>query len=90
MVFSAGVGVDDNIVGQAHVTATVALFGGEKMLAVGPVVIAQRHADRSVGIHHLLGGDDLDLIGVGVQAVDLMGNPANLLVVLADQLEGPL
>ena len=53
-------------------------------------MIAQRHADRSVGIHHLLGGDDLDLIGVGVQAVDLMGNPANLLVVLADQLEGPL
>ncbi len=89
-VGNAGVGVDDDLVGQPHVATAVALFGGEKMLAVGPVVIAQRHAYRGVGVHHLLCSDDLDLVGIGIQSVDLMGDTADLLVVLADQLEGPL
>ena len=86
----AGVGVDDDLVGQTHLPALVVLLRVQEVLAVGPMVVTQRHAYRGVGIHHLLGGDHLDLVGVGVQAVDLMGDTADLPVIFADQLEGPL
>jgi hypothetical protein len=78
-----------DLVGQAHLAALVALFGRQKMLAEGPVVIGHRHADRGVGVHHLLGGDDLELVGVGVEA-ELPGHAADFLVRLLDQVEGPL
>ncbi|MNF05005.1 hypothetical protein D3C80_2046420 [compost metagenome] len=58
------------------------------MLAIGPVVITDGHAHGGVGIHHLLGGDHLDLVGIGVQRIAL-GDAADLAVVLADQVEGP-
>jgi hypothetical protein len=66
-VGDAGVGVDDDLVGQPHVAALVALLGGDELLAVAPVVVVHRHAHRGVGVHHLLGGDDLELVGVGVE-----------------------
>jgi len=39
-----------------------------EVLAEGPVLVEQRHADRRVGVEHLLGGDDLDLVRVPGQA----------------------
>src|SRR6185369_15824277 len=45
--------------------------------------------DRRVRVHHLLGGDDLELVGIRVEAVALRGG-ADLLVVLLDQLERPV
>ena len=38
-----------------------------EMLAERPVLVEQRHADRGIGIQHLLGGDDLDLVGIDVE-----------------------
>ena len=87
-VGDAGVGVDHDLVGQAHLATLVVLFRTEEVLAVGPVVIADRHAHRGVGVHHLLGGDHLDLVRIGIQGIAL-GDPADFPVVLLDQLEGP-
>ena len=39
-----------------------------EMLAERPMLVEQRHSDRRVGIEHLFGGDDLDLIGIDVEA----------------------
>ena len=88
-VGDAGVGVDDDFVGKPHLPAAVGFLGTEELFAVGPVVITQRHADRGVGIHHLLGGDHLDLVGVGVQGVTF-GQAADFPVVGPDQVERPL
>jgi ABC-type uncharacterized transport system ATPase subunit len=62
-VGDARVGVDHDLVGQAHLAALVAVFGRQEVLAEGPVVVIDRHADGRVGIHHLFGGDDLQLVG---------------------------
>ncbi|MNF26851.1 hypothetical protein D3C84_74950 [compost metagenome] len=88
-VGDAGIGVDHDLVGQAHLSAFVILLGAEEVFAIGPVVITQGHAHRGVGVHHLLGGDQLDLDGVGVQRI-AFGEPADFAVVGANQLEGPL
>jgi len=88
-VTDAGVGVDDDLIGQAHVATAVVLFGGDELFAVRPVPVVHRHAHAGVGVHHLLGRDDLELIGVGVQLVAL-GRGTNDLVVLLDQLERPI
>ncbi len=88
-VADAGVGVDDDLVGQAHRAALVVLLGRDELLAVAPVAVVHRHADRRVGVHHLLGGDDLQLVRVGIQAVAL-GRGADHRVVLLDQLEAPV
>ncbi len=66
-VADAGVGVDDDLVGQAHLAAPVAALVGDEFLAVAPVAVVHRHADRGVGVHHLLGGDDLELVRIGVE-----------------------
>src|SRR5690606_1587494 len=88
-VGDARVGVDHDLVRQAHLPAGVGLFRAQEVFAIGPVLVADRHADRGVGVHHLLGGDDFDLVGIGVQAVTL-GQAGDLPVVGLDQLEGPL
>ena len=87
-VSDAGVGVDHDLVGQAHLTALIALGGTEELLAEGPVMVANRHAHGAVGVHHLFGADHLNLVGVGVQA-ELGGALGNLVVVFLDQLERP-
>ncbi len=67
-VADAGVGIDDQLVGEAaHAALVVGLVAGEA-LAERPVPVHQRHADRGVGIEHLLGGDHLDLVGIDVEA----------------------
>ena len=85
----AGIGVDDDLVGQAHLPPAVGLLGHQEVLAEGPVMVVHRHAHRRVGIHHLLGADDLQLVRIGVEPV-LLGNPRDLRVVFVDQLESPL
>jgi hypothetical protein len=38
-----------------------------KVLAERPVLVEQGHADRGIRIEHLLGGDHLDLVHIGVE-----------------------
>jgi hypothetical protein len=52
------------------------------------VVVVDRHPDRRVGVHHLLGGDQLHLDRVGVEP-ELAGDPVDLGVVGLDEFEGP-
>jgi hypothetical protein len=54
-VGDAGVGVDHDLVGQTHLAALVLLLVDDEVLAEGPVVVADRHADARVGVEHLLG-----------------------------------
>ena len=48
-------------------TRAVEPFLAREQLAERPVVIHQRHAQRRIGVEHLLGRDDLDLIGIDVE-----------------------
>ena len=85
----AGKNVVTYDVGQAHVAALVVLLGGDEFLAVAPVAVVHRHAHAGIGIHHLLGGDDLELVGIGVQS-EAVRRHADHAVVLLDELEGPV
>ena len=64
---NARIGIDDNFVRKAGVAATVELLFARKQLAERPMVVHKRHAKRRIGIEHLFGGDDLDLVGVDVE-----------------------
>jgi hypothetical protein len=88
-VADAGVRVDDDLVGQPHLAAPVALLVGDELLAVAPVTVVHRHPDRGIGVHHLLGGDDLELIRIGVQT-EALSSRADHVVVALDQLEAPV
>jgi hypothetical protein len=55
-----------------------------EMLAERPMLVEQRHADRRIGIQHLLRGDDLDLVGIGVEA---QFSSRNLLAGIVDTLQ---
>jgi hypothetical protein len=85
----AGIGVDHDLIGQPHLPTPVVLLGQDELLAVGPVLIAERHPHRGIGIHHLLGGDDLDLVGVDIQPEVVHRNLADDLVVTLDHRERP-
>ena len=87
-VGDAGVGVDDDLVGQAHLATAVALFGVQETLSEGPVMVVDGHADGRIGVHHLLRSDDLELDGVGVEP-ELPRHPVDLGVVGLDEVEGP-
>ncbi|MCY1308280.1 hypothetical protein D9M70_582740 [compost metagenome] len=64
----AGVGIDHQLIGEAAVPlAIVVLLIGEA-LAEGPMLVHERHADRGIGVEHLLGGDDLQLVRVDAEA----------------------
>ena len=66
-VADAWIGVDHDLIREAlHAGAVHRLVAGE-VLAERPVLVEQRHADRGIGIEHLLGADDLDLVGIDVQ-----------------------
>ena len=60
-ISDAGTRVDDDLVGQAHLTAPVTLLRGHELFAERPVMVAHRHAHRGIRVDHLLGGDHLDL-----------------------------
>src|SRR4029077_7902117 len=38
-----------------------------ELLAERPVLVEQGHADRAIGIHHLLGVDHFDLVGIDIE-----------------------
>src|SRR5262245_35195258 len=59
--------VDHDLVGEPPETSSIERLVMGEMLAEGPVLVEQRHADRGIGIEHLLGGDDLDLVGIDVE-----------------------
>ena len=63
----AGRTVDHDLIGEAAIALAVGGFLKRKMLAERPVFVEQRHADRGIGVQHLLGGDDLDLVGIDVE-----------------------
>ena len=46
--------------------AVVVLLENEA-LTEGPVLVHQRHADGGIGIEHLLGGDDFELVRIDVE-----------------------
>ena len=60
-------GVDDDLVGEAHQALAIERLVMGEVLAERPVLVEQRHADRRIGVQHLLGGDDLDLVGIDVE-----------------------
>ena len=88
-IADAGIGVDDDLVGQAHVAAPVAPLRRHVFLAIAPVAVAHGHAHAGVGVHHLLGRDHFQLVGIGVQAVALCRG-RNRCVIAFDELEGPV
>jgi hypothetical protein len=60
-VGDARIGIDHDLVGEAHVAAAVVLLAGDEVLAERPVAVVHRHAHRCIGIEHLLGGDQFQL-----------------------------
>src|SRR6185437_1678678 len=61
-----------------------------EMLAKRPVLVEQRHPDRGVGVQHLLGADDLDLIGIDVEPELLERDALHCLVGALDGAELPV
>ena len=59
--------VDDDLVGQAPQALAVERLVMGEMLAERPVLVEQRHADRGIGVEHLLGRDHLDLVRIDVE-----------------------
>jgi len=88
-VRDARIRVDDDFVGQTLHSAPVRLLVADELLAVGPVRIADRQAARRIGVDHLLGGDDLDLVGIRVEPV-LGRDLGDRGVVALEQLEIPI
>ena len=85
----AGIGVDDDLVGETHQPTLIVALHVHKMFAEGPVVVANGHADGRVGVHHLIGTDNLYLVRIGVEA-ERVRDSADLAIVGLDQLEGPV
>ena len=83
-VGNAGRTVDDDLVGKAAQALAVECLVMGEMLAERPVLVEQRHSDRRIDIEHLLGGDDLDLVGIDVQAEFVDGD---LLAGIVDALQ---
>src|SRR5262245_46758257 len=59
--------VDHDLVGQALDALAIERLVMGEMLPERPMLVEQGHADRGIGIEHLLGGDDLDLVGIDVE-----------------------
>ena len=89
-IADAWVGVDDDLVGERGIALAVERLVAREALAVRPVGIHQRHADRRIGVEHLLGRDDLDLVGEDVEAELLAGDFVDRVVDPVDGLEVPL
>ncbi len=88
-VRDARIGVDDDLVGEPLHAPAIGLLVAYELLAVRPVRVADRQPARRVGVEHLLGGDDLDLVGIGVEPV-LRGHLRDRRVVALQQLEVPV
>ncbi len=68
VVADAGAGVDDDFIGQARIALAVHRFLADETLAEGPMAVHQRHPVGGIGIKHLLGGNDFDLVRVDLEA----------------------
>ena len=84
-VGNAGRGVDHDLIGEPHQALAVERLMVGEMLAERPVLVEQGHADRRIGVQHLLGGDDLDLVWIDAQA-ELV--PGDLFAGIMDALQG--
>ena len=62
-----GAGVDHDLVGKGRISVSVELFLPREKFSERPMAVHQRHAERGIGIEHLLGRDDLDLAGIDVE-----------------------
>jgi hypothetical protein len=61
-----------------------------EVLAERPVLVEQRHADRRIRVEHLLGGDDLDLVRVDVEAELIDRDPLDRIIDATDGAEVPV
>ena len=68
-VGDAGIGVNHNLIGQPLLTVLIRLLGFDKLFTERPVRVVDGHADAGIGIHHLLGSNDFDLVRIGVETV---------------------
>jgi hypothetical protein len=59
--------IDHDLIGKPHQAPAIERLLMREMLAERPVLVEQRHADRRIGVEHLLRGDDLDLVGIDVE-----------------------
>jgi hypothetical protein len=89
VVADAGVGIDDDLVGQAGEAFAVEPLLAKEALAERPVPVHQRHAVGGVGVEHLLGGDDLDLVGVDIEAEIVERDVLDRVVGPVEQVEVP-
>ncbi len=83
------VGVDHNLVGQPLLPVLIEPLGLDKLFTKRPVGIVNRHSDAGVGVHHLFGGDDFDLVGIGIKPVEF-SYPIDLGQVGIKQFECPV
>src|SRR5262249_46548219 len=86
----AGRTVDDDLISKAAQAPAVESLVMGKMLAEGPVLVKERHADRGIDVEHLLGGDDLDLVGIDGEAQLVDGDLFAGIVNALERLEVPV
>ena len=79
----AGIGIVDDFVGETLPPLAVGLLVGDEFLAVRPMLIARRQADRRIGVQHLFGGDDFNLVRIRIQA-ELRGTLADFIFIALD------
>ena len=89
-IADAGIGIDDDFIGETHLALAVVPLVGNEMLAEGPVAVHQRHANRRVGIEHLFGRNDLDLVGVEIQPQIVTGHHLYGIVNVSERVERPV
>ena len=85
----ARVGIDHHLIRQAYMAGAVEPFLAREQLAEGPVVVHQRHAHGRIGVQHLLGGDDLDLVGIDVELQIVERDLLHRLQDAVERLEAP-
>src|ERR1700722_9163514 len=65
-------------------------FIAREILAERPMLIHQRHADRGIGVEHLLEGNHLDLVGVNVELKLVQRNRADRIIGPPQAVEIPI
>ena len=89
-VADARIGIDDDLIGETLQSHAIDAFVLREALAERPVPIEQRHAGRRIGVQHLLGRNDLDLIGENVEAELLVGDPLDRVMNTLNRPEIPI
>ena len=89
-IADARIAVDDDLVGQRLIALAVKDLVAHEAFAVGPMRVHEWHADRGIGVEHLLGRNDLDLIGKDVEPELLLGDDLDRLVNAPHRCEVPV